>query len=467
MKKTLLTTFSLLMVALSASAQTVWASKSTINASTGDAPYAIASGFIDADSFNDIIIGTYNGNTLEWYKNNGDNTFTFQTLVTNTLSGIGALKLVDLNGDGFLDILAAGYGNDKVVWFSNDGSGNFSSENVISTTINGASGVALGDINGDTFIDFAITAYDGDEVVWFSNDGLGNFTFETQKIDDTLNAPGVVNLSDIDNDGDLDALVATAVYSGDVIEIFRNNLIPSGTVTFTKDALPVTTGKVGIFNAAFMDLDGDTNLDILATEVSFGGGPTGNLYWYEDNGAGFTETIFTTSIANPSVAQFSDMDADGLKDIVLSSGSSGSGNDLVWFKNNGGGSFGTEIIIDNTQSQAFVYAISDFDNDGDNDIASCAFNEDALNYFENELESLVIPTRINTPFKIFPNPTKDNLFFDGLENKTITISISDVLGKTILSKSQNPNHTLDVSGLANGIYTITIDGKFTSKFIKE
>ncbi|MCB0399810.1 MAG: T9SS type A sorting domain-containing protein [Winogradskyella sp.] len=467
MKKTLLTIFSFLMLAYSANAQTVWAAKSTINANTGTSPYSIASDFIDGDALPDIIIGTYNGNTIEWYKNNGDNTFTFQTLVTNTLNGIGALKLVDLNGDTYLDVLAAAYGNDKVVWFSNDGSGNFSSENVISSTVNGASGVALGDINGDTIVDFAITAYDADEVVWFSNDGSGNFTLELEKIDDTLNAPGVVHLSDIDSDGDLDALVATAVYGGDVIEIFRNDLVPGGTVAFTKDATSVTTGKVGIFNAEFMDLDGDTNLDILATEVSYGGGPTGNLYWYEDNGAGYTETIFTTSIVNPSVAQFSDVDADGLKDIVLSSGSSGAGNDLVWFKNNGGGSFGAETVIDNTQSQAFVYTIDDFDNDGDNDIASCAFNQNDLNYFENQLESLGIPNFTNNSLKIFPNPTKDNLHFEGLEDGTVNISISDVLGKTVLEKSQNSNSAFDVSGLANGIYTITINGKFASKFIKE
>lgn len=467
MKKTLLTIFSFLMLAYSTDAQTVWAPKSTINASTGDAPYTIASGLIDGDSFNDIIIGTYNDNTIEWYKNNGDNTFTLQTLVTNTLNGIGALKLVDLNGDAYLDVLAAAYGNDKVVWFSNDGSGNFSTENVISTSVNGASGISLGDINGDTIVDFAITAYDSGEVIWFSNDGSGNFTLESEKIDDTLSAPGVVHLSDIDGDGDLDALVATAVYSGDVIEIFRNDLVPGGSVAFAKDASSVTTGKVGIFNAAFMDLDGDTNLDILATEVSYGGGPTGNLYWYEDNGAGYTETVFTTSIVNPSVAQFSDVDADGLKDIVLSSGSSGAGNDLVWFKNNGGGSFGSETVIDNTQSQTFVFTINDFDNDGDNDIASCAYNQDDLNYFENELESLGIPTFSSTSLKIYPNPTKDNLYFEGLEDETIEILITDVSGKTVLSKSQNSNQNLDVSHLADGIYTITINEKFSSKFIKE
>ncbi len=452
---------------MSVNAQTVWAPKSTINATTGDAPYTIASGLIDGDALPDLIIGTYLGNTLEWYKNNGDGTFTFQTLITNTLDGIGALKLADLNGDTFLDVLATGYAIDKVVWFSNDGSGIFSSENIISSTVNGASGVALGDINGDTIVDLAITAYDGNEVVWFSNDGTGNFTLESAKIDDTLSAPGVVNLSDIYGDGDLDSLVYTAVYAGYVIEIFRNDLVPGGTVAFTKDATSVATGKVGIFNASFEDLDGDSNLDILATEISFGGGPTGNLYWYEDNGAGYTEIVFTTTIANPSVAQFRDVDEDGMKDIVLSSGTSGSGNDLVWFKNNGGGSFGSETVIDNTQSQTFVYTVNDFDDDGDLDIASCAYNQDALNYFENLFETLSITEFDTSSVSIFPNPTTDVLNFEGFNESVIDISITDILGKNVLSKSQSPNETLDVSELANGLYSISVNGKFTSKFIKE
>ncbi|MBO6880541.1 MULTISPECIES: FG-GAP-like repeat-containing protein [Winogradskyella] len=467
MKRTLLTLISIFCIALSVNAQTVWAAKSTINASTGDAPYTIASGIIDGDALSDVVIGTYFGNTIEWYKNNGDGTFTFQTLITNTLNGIGALKLVDLNGDTFLDILATGYNNDSVVWFSNDGSGNFGMETIISSTVSGASGVSLGDINGDTFVDLAITAYDGNEVVWFSNDGTGSFTLESAKIDDTLSSPGVVNLSDIDGDGDLDALVATAAYAADVIEIFRNDLVPGGTVAFSKDATSVATGKVGIFNASFEDLDGDSNLDILATEVSFGGGPTGNLYWYEDNGAGYTETVFTTTIVNPSVAQFKDVDADGVEDIVLSSGSSGSGNDLVWFKNNGSGSFGSETVIDNTQSQTFVYAVNDFDEDGDMDIVSCAYNEDDLNYFENLFETLNVAEFDLRRVSIFPNPTKDVLNFEGFNDSVIDITITDILGKNIMTKAHNSNESLDVSELAVGLYNISINGKFASKFIKE
>ncbi|WP_178988013.1 T9SS type A sorting domain-containing protein [Winogradskyella schleiferi] len=458
--------FGFAMLSCFAFTQTTFLPKVSINTNTGDAPYTIASGLIDGDALPDIIIGTNLGNTLEWYKNNGDNTFTIQPLISNTLDGIGGLALVDLNNDGFLDLLTTAYNNDSVAWYPNDGTGNFATETIISNSILGASGLALGDINNDTFLDIAVTAYDGDEVVWFSGNGTGSFTLEANKIDDTLNAPGVVNMSDIDGDGDLDALVATAVYSGDVIEIFRNDLIPGGTVSFIKDATSVTTGKVGMFNATFEDLDGDANLDILATEVSYGGGPTGNLYWFEDNGSGFTETVFTTSISNPSVAQFRDLDNDGLNDIVLSSGRSGTGADIVWFKNNGAGSFDSEQVIDATQSQTFVYAITDFDMDGDLDIASCAYNDDDLNYFENQKIVLSTPNSELQAISIHPNPTKDVLNFEGL-NESIKVSVFDVLGKQVLEQTLHFGESLNVSELANGIYTIQLNNKMTSKFIKD
>ena len=381
MKLKLLSLFTIFSACALLNSQTNFGPKVTIDANTGNAPYAIATGLIDDDAFLDIMVGTLLDNTIIWYKNNGDATFTKQSNTANTIADIGALKLVDLNNDNFLDLLVTAYTSDFVAWYANDGNGNFGVEQIIAT-INGASGLFVGDIDGDLTPDIAVTSYLDAEVVWFANNGAGNFGL-ANTIDNTLSFPGSVSMKDIDNDGDLDALVANAAYDGnDVIKIFTNDLVPGGTVSFADDMPTIATGKTGIFNATFEDLDGDANLDILATEVSCGGCVVGNLYWYEDNGTSFTETVFTTSIINPSVAQHRDLDNDGLKDIVLSSGTTGAGNDLVWYKNNGG-TYGSEQVIDATSSQAYVYSLADYDADGDLDIASCAYNQDALNYFEN------------------------------------------------------------------------------------
>ena len=472
MKKTLHVTFAIFLMTIFGHAQTTFEPKITINPNTGDNPYTIASGLIDSDAFVDVILGTDVANTLIWYKNNGDNTFTAQTPIANTFSGIGGLKLVDLNNDTFLDALITAYSSDSVTWHANDGNGNFGPEQPIAT-VSGASGLFVGDVDGNTTPDVVVTAYDGNQVLWFSNDGAGNFTTPTTSIiDATLTSPGAVNMKDIDNDGDLDALVATAAYSGDVLHIFRNDLVPSGTTTFTKDASAVTTGKIGFFNAAFTDLDGDANLDILATEVSFGGGPTGNLYWYEDNGAGFTENIFTTDINNPAVAQVHDLDGDGIKDIILSNGQGEaieSGNtDISWFKNNGDGTFGTENIIETTQSQVFVYTINDFDNDTDLDIMSASYGQDDLNYLRNNLIVLSVDDVTENTINIYPNPAKNVLIFKGLTPEILTIEIFDILGKMVINTTIEPNGNLDISKLKSGLYIITIKNyNETFKLVKE
>ncbi len=466
MNNTLLNSILIFSVSLTLNAQTTFGPKQTINSNTGNDPYAIASGLIDGDAFVDIITATTLTNQLVWYKNNGDGTFTAQSNITNTINFVGSILLVDLNNDTFLDLLVAAYSSNSVTWYANDGAGNFGAQQLIGT-VNGASGLAVGTIDAGSTIDVAATSYDDNNVVWFSNSGTGTFG-SAQILDNTLSAPGTLNLKDIDNDGDLDALVSTAVGSGnvDVIQIFRNDLIPSGTAIYIKDPTPVTTGKNYFFNAIFEDLDGDSDFDILATELNTDPG-TGNFYWYENNGSGFTQNPITTTVGNPSTVLFEDLDDDGLKDIVLSSGSPGAGNDIVWFKNNGSGIFDSEAVIDATQSNTYVMTISDFDNDTDLDIASLSYNQDDLNWFENLKFTLGTEEYSDQQLTIYPNPTKNNLNFKGVNNN-FSVSVYDILGKNILNASINMNQSLDVSKLNNGLYILKFEGiNSTFKFIKQ
>lgn len=466
MKKILLHVILLSFISLAFHAQTTFGPKQTINSNTGNDPYAIASGLIDGDAFADIVTATTITNQLIWYKNNGDGTFTAQPNITNTINFVGTIFLVDLNNDTFLDLLVSAYSSDSLTWYANDGSGNFGAEQLIGT-VAGASGIAAGTIDAGTTIDIAVSSYDGDNVVWFANNGSGTFG-SANILDNTLNAPGTVDLRDIDNDGDLDAVVSTAAGSGnsDVIEVFRNDLVPGGTVNFIKDATSVTTGKNYFVNVVFEDVDGDSDFDILATELSTSIG-TGKFYWYQNTGSGFNQIQITTTVGNPSTVLFKDLDDDGLKDMVLSSGSPAAGNDIVWFKNNGSGSFATEAVIDATQSNTFVMTIADFENDNDLDIASLSYNEDDLNWFENLKYTLSTDEFSTQQFSIYPNPTKNTLNFKGFTDD-IVLSVYDILGKNILKASIGFNQSLDVSKFDNGIYILKIDGLDSAyRFIKE
>lgn len=458
--------FALTFCFLTIHAQTTFKSKVTINGNTGNTPFNIASGLINGDAYPDILVATYFDETMEYYENNGDGTFpSTPVLISNTLQEIGGLKLVDLNSDGTLDILAAGYTNDKLVWFEGNGDGTFGAEQTISSSIAGANGLAVGTIDAGNTIDIAVTAYDGNEVVWFSNDGSGSFT-GPNTIDNTIIAPGSVNLKDVDGDLDLDAFITNAQFAGstDIAVLFRND----GNGTFTQDATDVTTGKNYIFNAFSANLDGDTNVDFLLSELHVTAG-AGNFYWIEEDGVGgYTETAFTTSIGNPAAAQLHDLDNDTFLDIILSSGQANAGNDIVWFRNDGAGGYEGEAVIDNTQSQAFVFTVNDFDQDGDLDIASCAYNQDDLNYFENELITLSNPTVESISFGLWPNPTSKEIVISSPIEEEIDITIYDSTGRIVAFVRSYTNTSIDLSTLTAGLYVLQIDDYQTAlKFVKQ
>lgn len=83
---------------------------------------------------------------------------------------------------------------------------------------------------------------------------------------------------------------------------------------------------------------------------------------------------------------------------------------------------------------------------------------------------------LESDFRVFPNPTSDfiQVQFNAANNTEATIQIVDVTGKTLMVKNTQLTqgesmHSLDVSGLASGVYAINllVDGKTTtSKFVK-
>ena len=75
----------------------------------------------------------------------------------------------------------------------------------------------------------------------------------------------------------------------------------------------------------------------------------------------------------------------------------------------------------------------------------------------------------NTGINIYPNPAKNELKIENLENES-TVEIYNSLGQKIHSFESNQNNiTLDISMLQNGFYTVkTISGLLvsSSKFVK-
>lgn len=463
MKKTLLTLITISMIYGISFSQTTFSTKKTINASTGSNPYVIDSGELSGDTYKDIVIGTF-GNTIEWYKNNGDGTFTLQTLVSATFAGISSVHIADLNNDGFNDILAASYDNDKLVWFANDGLGNFGSEQIISNTIDGAGAIVTGTIDTGATIDVAIVAYLSGDSVWFSNDGSGNFTDPNTIASVPSSGPGDIDLADFDGDGDLDAVIGNT--DSGTVELYDNKLIPDGTVSFVKYTNSVSTGSDYLYDTSFADVNDDGVLDIIKADI----GGAGDVTWYSKNATG-TATTFTgipiiTTIARPATGTVADFDDDTYNDVVITNAGT-SGSDIVWFESTDTGTFNAEASIDNSQNIVYAITINDFDNDGDLDIASIDYQNSDLNWFENLKYTLSTPEISMQDISVYPNPTKNFLNFKGL-TQSINVSVYDLIGKEVLKETLNPEKPFDVSSLQSGVYLLKLDGYTTNfRFIKE
>ena len=75
------------------------------------------------------------------------------------------VECTDLNEDGFMDLIATGRTSDKIIWYSNDGSQNFT-ENVLRDDLNGAITFFISDVDEDGDKDIIVAELDGGKVAY-------------------------------------------------------------------------------------------------------------------------------------------------------------------------------------------------------------------------------------------------------------------------------------------------------------
>jgi hypothetical protein len=117
-------------------------------------------------------------------------------------------------------------------------------------------GVALGDLDNDGDLD-AILAVGRGESIGFRNDGTGNFTRDAAI---SVNGAAIphgnsIAFADLDGDGDLDGVLARGLGFKDML------LTNDGTGAFTSEELPNSMGER--ISPTFGDINGDGLLDIF------------------------------------------------------------------------------------------------------------------------------------------------------------------------------------------------------------
>ena len=306
------------------------------------------------------------------------------------------MRIDDLNGDGHLDLTFANYSGffsqgspQELAIYFNDGSGNF--PNVSGSAVGGFTGrirqVAVGDIDNDGDLDmYAPDAWSLAADALFVNDGSGNFTDEaTSRLPSGLmSESGGARFADVDNDGDLDLMVAHD-YDGNsntLAKLYLND--GAGVFSDASNQLPSGYDGNDCDDIDMIDIDGDFDLDVLFNMHS-----GANNLWENDGSGTFTDVSdqFPDQSGqgyhyNPGVC---DVDNDGDLDVWIDNMGPGYSEQLLI--NDGSGTFADETsarVSGNGGNDDNGVACVDYDHDGDFDAVIWALGGGAERLLEND-----------------------------------------------------------------------------------
>ena len=343
----------------------------TTSADAAKSVYAID---LDGDGDIDVLSASMEDDKIAWYENDGaaDPSFTARTITTSA-DGAKSVFAADVDGDGDIDVLSASMHDDKVVWYENDGAADPAfTASTITSSADGASSVYAADVDRDGDIDvLSASSYD-DKIAWYENNGAADPSFTAHTITTSADGAASVFAADLDSDGDIDVLSASLL--DDKVIWYENNLAALGTPTFT--AATITTSADYAFSVFAADVDSDGDIDVLSASAD-----DDKIAWYENDGAAdpsFTARTISTSADRAFSVFAADVDSDGDMDVLSASYND---NDITWYENNGSQSFTERTIETNADGPRSVFA-ADVDSDGDMDVLSASYN-DKLSWHEN------------------------------------------------------------------------------------
>jgi hypothetical protein len=274
-----------------------------INLGTADSR-GIASGNLDSDTLPDLFVANLDADNEVWL-NQGGGTFavTGQVFSPTAMSYDVALGYLDNNNT--LDAFVVNDGGNEV-WL-NDGTALFN--NIQSGLGNSVSReVILGDVNNDTFIDAYVangtTSAQADEL-WL-NDGLGRFTAVSQTLDTDWNEGAA--FGDVDDDGDLD-IVVVAWFGNNSIWLNQGGL-QGGIVGEFVDS-GQTLGSNSSLDVVLLDVDNDNDLDAIIARWA----PDADEIWLNDGSGQFT--LSSESLDTNATYEMAAGDLDGDNDADL------------------------------------------------------------------------------------------------------------------------------------------------------
>jgi hypothetical protein len=291
--------------------------------------FEVALGDLDDDTDLDAVVANSGVQTETVWLNDGAGNFSAHP-TTPFFGGENSedVALGDLDGDSDLDAVVANYSDQAETVWLNDGIGNFSAHPTTPAFgLGGSTEVALGDLDDDTDLD-AVVANEADqpETVWL-NDGAGNFSAHPTTPSFGLGDSFDVELGDLDGDKDLDAVVANSV--DDAETVWLNDGAGNFSAHLTTPSFGAGTSR----DVELGDLDGDTDLDAVVANT----GVQTETVWLNDGAGNFSAHPTTPSFGmrDSEDVALGDLDGDTDLDAIVANYAEA---ETVWL-NDGTGNF--------------------------------------------------------------------------------------------------------------------------------
>tara|TARA_R110002124_G_scaffold240363_1_gene405557 strand:- start:52 stop:9615 length:9564 start_codon:yes stop_codon:yes gene_type:complete len=380
---------------------------------------ALTTGDIDNDGDEDVLIDIIIGgavDSIQVFLNDGDGTYTVADGISTT-DGYEQIKLWDIDGDEDLDFVGLSPGLGQLVTYRNDGTGSFSIHTT-STVTSSSYQFTLANFKSSSADIEAMTADQADDEVTYLGDGIPwafGATPSTIMVGDT---PVGIASGDLDGDGHIDVVVSNAVDMN--LSIIMNDGTPSFTVS------EYSTGSTYANFISLADVDNDGDLDIVMANQD------GTLS-VADNFEGTQVTSITPANSSTDIASNGNITVkfnDAMKESTLNStnvtvvGNTAGTISATYTYNSGDSTLSIDPSSDFILGDEITVTVTtNVTNEGDQPIASSAastFTVEGVNIQSTSPSANAVEVAANSDIDI--------TFNDNMDNTTLTTSNILVFG---------------------------------------
>lgn len=342
---------------------------------------------LDGDGDQDALSASREDGVIAWHRNELEETgsFSMPREITSDAERVRSVRAADLNGDGAQDVISASFGDNTVAWYENklEDTGAFSSRKVISDGAGGAFQVHAADLDGDGDLDVLSASADDDKIAWYENQLAESGDFSSQKII-TTEATGArsVHTADLDGDGDLDVLSASR--RDNEVTRYENRIGEEASSNWRAENL--ITDLTGAFSVYAVDLDRDGDQDVVAGSVV---GPfseeNSRIEWYEnrlDETGSFSDRKVIAFVGGGAASvRTADLNGDRVQDVLSAS----RGGVVHWYETQireEEVSFSEKTVTTNVDDAISVH-VADLNKDAKLDVLSASAGDDKIAWHEN------------------------------------------------------------------------------------